>query len=173
MKIYFLTSNQNKIKEAQEIFGKDCLVEGKEVDLDEIQSDNAIVVINHKIEQARNIILDNLFLVEDTSLYLGEEKSVGPLVKFFPNDRIVKAFKGEVAEARCTIGLSDGQIFTGVIRGKIVDSVGDNGFGWDSIFQPEGYSKTFAEMTPVEKNSVSMRKIAFELLKEYLFYPKK
>ena len=47
---------------------------------------------------------------------------------------------------------------------------GDAGFGWDPIFIPEGKKKTFAQMTAEEKNSLSMRKIALEKLKNKLTF---
>jgi len=50
----------------------------------------------------------------------------------------------------------------------IVEPKGENGFGWDKIFQPEGFEKTFAEMSMEEKNEISMRKKAFQKLKRYL-----
>ena len=44
----------------------------------------------------------------------------------------------------------------GVVEGTVVSPRG-SGFGWDSIFQPNGFTKTFGEMTTEEKNSCSMR----------------
>ena len=45
---------------------------------------------------------------------------------------------------------------------------GETNFGWDPIFIPDGYSKTWAEMTPDEKNETSMRKPALEKLAHFL-----
>jgi len=42
------------------------------------------------------------------------------------------------------------------------------GFGYDPVFLPEGYSKTFAEMDMAEKNSISHRARALEKLLEFL-----
>jgi XTP/dITP diphosphohydrolase len=45
---------------------------------------------------------------------------------------------------------------------------GENGFGLDSIFVPEGYTKTWGEMTEEEQNQTSVRKLALKKLQEYL-----
>jgi len=61
------------------------------------------------------------------------------------------------------------KIVTGKIDGTIsISPQGDKGFGWDPIFIPNGYSKTFGEMEMFEKSKISMRKIALEKLREYL-----
>ena len=54
-------------------------------------------------------------------------------------------------------------IFKGKIKGNIVYPRGKGGFGWDCIFQPEGYNKTFAEIE--EKNKISHRYKAFKKFK--------
>ena len=168
MKLYFLTSNQNKLQEAQEILGNNIEIINKSVELDEIQSIKVDEVIKHKIEQAKLKLQDEEFFVEDTAVYLGEQEEVGALIKYLNNDRVVKAYKNESAKAVCAIGLSNGQIFKGIINGTIVEPRGKNGFGWDTIFQPERLDKTFGEMTAKEKNKLSMRKLALEELKKYL-----
>lgn len=65
------------------------------------------------------------------------------------------------ARFRTVICYYDGNeaVFTvGICNGHISESEkGSGGFGYDSIFVPEGYSKTFAEMTPTEKNRLSHR----------------
>jgi len=59
--------------------------------------------------------------------------------------------------------------FTGKINGKISNiKKGFEGFGYDPIFIPNGYNKTFAEMKLVEKNLISHRSIAIKKLKDYL-----
>jgi XTP/dITP diphosphohydrolase len=45
---------------------------------------------------------------------------------------------------------------------------GSNGFGWDTLFIPDGHGRTYAEMTAPEKNAISHRKRAFEALKEMI-----
>lgn len=59
--------------------------------------------------------------------------------------------------------------FDGVIEGDIINERrGSGGFGYDPIFIPEGYDKTFAEMTPGEKNQISHRAIAVGKLAAFL-----
>ena len=61
-------------------------------------------------------------------------------------------------------------IFLGKIKGIIsLKPKGLNGFGYDPIFIPENYKKTFAEMKIKEKNKISHRKIAITKLKSFLF----
>lgn len=61
------------------------------------------------------------------------------------------------------------QFFDGICNGQIIsEERGTNGFGYDPIFLPVGYNKTFAEMLPDEKNSISHRAIAINKLAEYL-----
>ena len=61
-------------------------------------------------------------------------------------------------------------IFFGKINGKLsLTPKGVNGFGYDPIFIPDNHNKTFAEMSPKEKNSISHRKKAISKLKSFLF----
>jgi len=59
--------------------------------------------------------------------------------------------------------------FEGVINGTIRNErSGTQGFGYDPIFQPHGYDKTFAEMSLAEKNKISHRAIAMADLLDFL-----
>lgn len=59
--------------------------------------------------------------------------------------------------------------FEGEVKGMIADEPrGDNGFGYDPVFIPEGHEKTFAEMSAEEKNAISHRKNAVSKLVEFL-----
>ena len=61
-------------------------------------------------------------------------------------------------------------VFEGKINGKIcIKPKGSNGFGYDPIFIPEGYEKTFAEMSIKQKNTMSHRKIALIKMESFLF----
>jgi len=67
------------------------------------------------------------------------------------------------------IGVGATQNFEGVVMGEITkDRRGLTGFGYDPVFQPRGFSRTFAEMTSEEKNSLSHRGLAVEKLITFL-----
>lgn len=71
---------------------------------------------------------------------------------------IAIAINGEVIES-----------FEGEIKGTIVDAPrGESGFGYDPIFQPDGYDQTFGEMAPELKNRISHRANAFKLALEFV-----
>ncbi|HMV10089.1 MAG TPA: RdgB/HAM1 family non-canonical purine NTP pyrophosphatase [Cyclobacteriaceae bacterium] len=59
--------------------------------------------------------------------------------------------------------------FEGLVYGTIIDSPrGSNGFGYDPVFVPDGFDKTFAEMELAEKNLISHRAIAVKKLINFL-----
>jgi XTP/dITP diphosphohydrolase len=61
-------------------------------------------------------------------------------------------------------------LFEGVISGTITsEKKGDEGFGYDPVFMPDGSGLTFAQMSLSEKNKISHRAIAFEKLKDFLY----
>ncbi len=76
------------------------------------------------------------------------------------------------ARFRTVIALvRDGQEYTfeGIVEGHITETPsGSEGFGYDPLFIPDGYTKTFADMTPEEKNGLSHRGRAVEKLKKFL-----
>tara|TARA_A100001011_G_scaffold390029_1_gene472652 strand:+ start:565 stop:1155 length:591 start_codon:yes stop_codon:yes gene_type:complete len=90
-------------------------------------------------------------------------------------EKVKKLNKGTNAQfvSSLTIKWPDGKKITetGVIKGDITNIKGKNGFGYDPIFIPKGYSKTFAEMNYKEKLLIDHRKIAYKkLLKKIKVY---
>lgn len=82
-------------------------------------------------------------------------------------------FEERGAQFRCVIALvlPSGQslISEGICRGKIADKpYGNHGFGYDPIFVPEGFDRTFAQIDEKEKNKISHRSIALHRLKEIM-----
>ena len=175
MSLYFITGNKGKLAEIQAILGD---VEALDIDLPEIQELDAHKIIQAKLAEAQKH-QSGEFIIEDTSLYLECMNGLpGPLIKWFLKTigneglyKIAESFGNFNVEAKTIIGYSDSdgkvQFFEGSLKGTIVSPRGE-GFGWDAVFQPEGYDKTFGELSAEEKNTFSMRKIAVEKLKEYL-----
>ena len=101
------------------------------------------------------------------------EKSSDPLEVFNLIFALVDKTKKNKAFFQTSICLSlnsnEHVFFNGTVKGTITQSLkGSGGFGYDPIFVPLGYEKTFAEMTVEEKNSISHRSIAINKLKKYL-----
>ena len=91
------------------------------------------------------------------------------------NEKVLAALLGKSnrnAAFRTVIALIfEGQefIFEGKIEGKIIESLkGNNGFGYDPIFQPNGYDQCFAEMSLSEKTQISHRGIAVAKLAAFI-----
>jgi XTP/dITP diphosphohydrolase len=91
------------------------------------------------------------------------------------NDKVLKNLEGitnRKAQFRTVISLmwkGEEHFFEGVVLGSIRGEVsGTDGFGYDPIFQPDGYDITFAEMDLEQKNSISHRAIAVEQLIAFL-----
>ena len=71
--------------------------------------------------------------------------------------------------AICLIEGGKEHLFEGIVQGNIIEARrGTAGFGYDPVFQPEGYAETFAEMGNEEKNKISHRARAVQQLVEYL-----
>ena len=69
----------------------------------------------------------------------------------------------------CTHEAKDVRTFEGIVCGKItLERHGSEGFGYDPIFQPEGYDETFAQLGMDIKNRISHRAKAVEKLAQYL-----
>lgn len=85
---------------------------------------------------------------------------------------VMKEKNNRIAQFRTVIALVENNrllFFEGVIRGKIAfKRSGEGGFGYDSVFVPDGYDKTFAELPPEIKNSISHRAVATKKLVAYL-----
>ena len=77
---------------------------------------------------------------------------------------LMKSEQNKTARFRSVLAFYTGkemQYFNGIIEGKIIaEERGTNGFGYDPIFVPNGYNKTFAEMSSTAKNSLSHRYLA-------------
>ncbi|XP_020080970.1 inosine triphosphate pyrophosphatase-like, partial [Ananas comosus] len=119
-------------------------------------------------------------LVEDTCLCFNALKGLpGPYIKWFLQkigheglNNILKAYEDKSAYAMCIFSLALGPTsepitFVGKTEGKIVPPRGPADFGWDPIFEPDGYEQTYAEMPKEEKNKISHRSKALAMVKAH------
>lgn len=174
---FFATTNVNKLREVNEILG--CGLEQIAVELYEPQGLDVAEVIREKTEDAFRKT-GKFVLVEDTSLEFRAWSGLpGALIKWFletvGNEGLLRMLAGSEnrhAVAKTAVGFFDGNkahVFVGEIEGTISETIrGSGGFGWDPIFIPNGFDKSFAEMIDAEKNAVSMRRHALEHMKESL-----
>src|SRR5260221_1069496 len=168
--ITFITGNLNKVKWTQRY--SPVMIEHTKLDLTEVQSLDVKEVVEHKVKEAYSIIKKPV-IVEDTSLVFHSlGKLPGPLIKWFLQelglDRLCKIITDRNRKATATVvyGLFDGKnlrLYEGSAEGSIAKMPkGDDSFGWNPIFIPKGYTKTYGEMTVEEIDKFSIRKKALE-----------
>lgn len=170
-----VTSNKGKLKEINEILGTNHKV--STIDIPEIQSLDLDEVITAKAKTAYQKIKKPV-LVTDVSLEIeGLGGLPGPFVKFFlktlGEEKTAQLVKGsKITKVTDAIAIHDGKtlkIFKGTVFGKVVTKAkGKNGFGFDFVFVPKGYNKTYSQMPKSLKNKISHRAFALKKLKNYL-----
>ena len=176
-KLILVSSNPNKAIEAERILGMP-LVRASIV-LPEIQAADVKDITRYKLEVARTKGYGRL-VVEDVSLGFDELGNFpGPYVRWLLEAAggkglaaIAYALNNRSAKAECCVAYwdgSEGHVFCGECVGEVlVKPRGEEKFGWDPWFQPRGSNKTFAEMTPEEKDQLSHRGHAYRQLAEHL-----
>lgn len=177
MKLQFISGNRHKFEELRAVLPD---LEMKSIDLPEIQEIDPRMIIKAKLLEARKHTAEAI-IVEDTSLYFEAMNGSlpGPLIKWFVQSlgseglaNMAIQLGNSKALAKTVIGYSpygeEMHFFEGVIKGDIVMPVVESAFGWDPIFQPQGYDQTFAEMGTEKKNQISQRRLAAEALKSFL-----
>lgn len=186
MKLVLSTDNKNKIKEIKdvlkdldiEILGKSDIGANFEVE------ENGKTLYDNALLKARAIAdkTDFFVLADDTGLFVnslnGDPGVHSARYASEHNDKLnrekllknLSGFKDRSAYFKTELVLIDPDKniipIEGICEGHIIEEErGDNGFGYDSIFMPEGYDKTFAEMTLDDKNKISHRSRALQKLK--------
>lgn len=182
--IIFATNNQNKVNEVRAVLSnRFTVISLKEagIDIDIPEPHNTLEA--NASEKSKTIfkLTGNNCFSEDTGLevealdgepgvksarYAGNNKNFDSNIdKLLLN---IKPQKNKTARFRTVISLiKDGKefLFEGICNGKITNErKGANGFGYDSVFIPDGSTNTFAEMDINEKNKFSHRKKAMEKL---------
>lgn len=187
MKICFATNNKKKIEEVKAALGNDFTI----VSLEEIGCHEELPetgnTLDHNAFQKARYVKDHYGVdcfADDTGLevevlngepgvysgrYSGEPRSDERNI-----DLLLKNLDGNTnrqAKFRTVIALilnGEEHSFEGVAEGEILDKrTGAGGFGYDPIFQPSGFEKSFAELTMEEKNEISHRGKAVKALVQF------
>lgn len=184
MKIVFATHNPNKVKEVQALLPDFIeLLSLSDIDCNEDIPETADTIAGNALQKAiyvkenygYNCFADDTGL-EVTALkgapgiysarYAGSQKNDSDNV-----DKLLKNMKNESdqsAQFKTVIALvtdNEKETFTGICKGKILSELrGENGFGYDPVFQPEGFLESFAEMEAAQKNKISHRAKALKKL---------
>ncbi len=188
MELVFATHNKNKFKEVQLLLPKHitlrslddigCLDEIPET-ADTIEG-NAIIKANYVTENyGYACFADDTGLMVDaldgapgvySARYAGANKSSEDNM-----DKLLAEMEGQTnrdARFKTTIALHlerQKVLFNGIVLGEItMEKSGEGGFGYDPIFKPKGYDKTFAELPISVKNEISHRGKAMKQLIDYL-----
>ncbi|KAG7371991.1 xanthosine triphosphate pyrophosphatase [Nitzschia inconspicua] len=181
LEIAFVTGNEMKVRELSKILTAEGLIDPAnperslvklrvvKVDLPEIQEVDTEGIAKDKVLLAAQLA-NGPAICEDTSLEfhaLGGQP--GPFIKFFQDRlkseglwRILTAYEDKSATAVCTLAFctaphADPVLFTGRVHGTIVEPIEGRGFGWDSIFVPEGEDQPFSCLSTERKNELSHR----------------
>lgn len=187
-KLVFATNNSHKLEEVSHILGEKIeLLSLKDIHCDVDIPETADTLEGNALLKAEYIYNNYGFnaFADDTGLeikalnnepgvysarYAGEEKSAqANMLKVLEK---LEGIENRKAQFRTAISLIlDGKtyLFEGVIKGTIIkEKRGEAGFGYDPIFMPDGYDKTFAELGNEVKNEISHRALAVNKLCEFL-----
>ncbi len=188
MKIVFATNNAHKLSEVQAVLGPSFeLVTPRMCGVAEDIPEDQPTLEGNALQKARYVRARTGLdcFADDTGLEV-EALGGAPGVHsaryatdghdFAANNRFLLAnLAGKTnrrARFRTVVALLVGDeehLFEGVVEGRILDhECGTEGFGYDPLFVPDGYDRTFAEMSAEEKNAVSHRGRAVRKLSEYL-----
>ena len=186
--LLFATSNKNKILEIKKVLPKEFNIKSlddigfcEEIPENENTIEgNAIFKANYIYKKYNlNVFSDDTGLEVDSlngkpgvhsARYAGISKNstdnINKLLKKLKNKKNRKArFKTIIA----LILNSKTHTFEGVVEGIITKKPkGENGFGYDPVFIPRGYTKTFGELSLEEKNSISHRSLAMNKLIDFI-----
>ncbi len=143
-------------------------LEGRDLDLPEIQSLDLLEVLRHKGREASRVV-GGPVIVDETGLELEAMGGFpGPLVKWMLETvghegmaRLAAAEGNTRARAVCGLYYTDGLREVHAVGSSSGDLVlpprGRHGFGWDPVFRPDGSELTYGELGPDEKDAISHR----------------
>ncbi|MFH2027629.1 MAG: XTP/dITP diphosphatase [Nanoarchaeota archaeon] len=176
MKLYFVTCNQNKVKEFQSIL-KNHEVEQVAIDYPELRSDDPEEIAKLAAKQLADI-LNKPIVVEDSGLFINSLNDFPGTCSAYIHKRIglkgilklMKGVKDRSCQYRSAVAYCEPNkepfSFLGTEKGIIAQKPrGKYGFGHDPIFIPEKSRKTYGEMEDVKEKKRFRRKAVLKLMK--------
>lgn len=177
----FVTGNKKKLEEVVAILGNSLPFDltSAKLDLPELQGEPEEISIAKCRLAAKEV--NGPVMVEDTSLCFNALNGLpGVYIKWFLEklghvglNNLLAAYPDKSAYAQCIFAFTPGPnhdpvVFVGRTPGSIVPARGSLDFGWDPVFQPDGFDQTYAELDKATKNSISHRYRSLEELRKYL-----
>ena len=187
--LVFASSNAHKVEEVRKILGltSDTLLSLEDIGwMDEIEETGTTLTENALIKSRIIATAKNINVFSDdsglevealdmapgvyTARYAGPQKDANDNM-----DKLLKALDGVAnrkARFRAVVALiinGEEHLFEGIVNGHIAhQKTGEGGFGYDPIFIPEGYEKSFAELPDALKNTMSHRFRAVDQMRQFL-----
>ncbi|MGL5233977.1 MAG: RdgB/HAM1 family non-canonical purine NTP pyrophosphatase [Empedobacter falsenii] len=187
MELIFATHNNNKVKEVTKMLPSYLSMKSlTDINFfDEIEETGTTFEENAQLKAktifdktGKNIFADDSGLVIEaldgspgvySARYAGTGKDEDNIAKALKELEGKTNRKAYFISIFCLILDGKEYFFEGRVNGTIATEImGDNGFGYDPIFIPDGFSKSFAQMSPEEKNAISHRGKAVEKLNDFL-----
>jgi XTP/dITP diphosphohydrolase len=189
MTIVFASNNEHKIREIKSILGNSfTLLSLSDINIKEDIPEDEPLLEGNALSKARyiynatgmNVFADDTGLEIDalnglpgvhSARFAGESKDSSANIEKVLS--LLGRTGNRKARFRTVIALileKKEYLFEGIVTGTIINNKrGDEGFGYDPVFIPDGENQTFAEMELAEKNRISHRARAFEKLQEFLY----
>ncbi len=187
-RIFFGTNNPHKLREINEIIGSRYeLLSFKDL-VEEIEVEETELTLEGNAALKAKAFFDHTGIpcfADDTGLEVASlegrpgvfsARYAGPACSSDDNiDKLLAELSDKTdrqAQFRTVIAFYDGdemRYYDGIAKGNILPArQGEGGFGYDPVFQPEGHSQSFAEMSPQEKNAISHRGKAVRAFANFL-----
>ena len=188
MELVFATNNAHKLEEVRQILGERFTIHSlKEIGCHEDIPETGDTFQDNALQKARYVKEHYGYdcFADDTGLevkalngapgvhsarYAGDHDSEANMTKLLQE---LEKKQDRSAQFRTVVALIlNGQevLFEGIVTGRIATErhYGESGFGYDPLFIPDGFTETFSQMSPENKNQVSHRGRAVRKLADYL-----
>ena len=192
MKLVFASNNKNKILELQNMLPETITILSLEsIGCTEAIPETAATIEGNAIQAAKystkkygyDCFADDTGLEVDalngepgvfSARYAGEQRSAADNMNKLLESLLEKKNRNAQFKTVIALNLNGTQhLFTGIAKGQITpEKIGNQGFGYDPIFQPEGFTETFAQLSVDLKNKISHRGKATQQLIKFLTAPK-